>query len=195
MNPICKLATNLSEFIARQVPCQSDSFLKHEANVKTLWLDIRKMVFPMQSTLPSAAPQLLSQCDNPDQLKTERLENNLRPCGKCWLNSLKILFLDEDDEGVFILPALDVRSQILSIKDRRNGIGKLVFKLAPLGSGQTCLFLVFRLKCYNGFFLMPTGLTCDGRPLASPLLRRLAGRGAFFFVISCFDGFYAWRLF
>ena len=41
---------------------------------------------------------------------------------------------DEDDEGVFILPALDARSQILSIKDSRKGIGKPVFKLAPLGS-------------------------------------------------------------
>ena len=35
MNPMCKLVTNLSEFIARQVPCQSDSFLKHEANVRS----------------------------------------------------------------------------------------------------------------------------------------------------------------
>ena len=50
---------------------------------------------------------------------------------------LKVLFPDGDDEGVFILPALDARSQILSIKDRRNGIGKPVFKLAPLGRGQT----------------------------------------------------------
>ena len=30
----------------------------------------------------------------------------------------------------------DVRSQVLSIKDRRNGMGKLVFKLAPSGNGQ-----------------------------------------------------------
>ena len=37
---------------------------------------------------------------------------------------------------------------------------------------------------------------CDGRTLASPLFRRLAGRGAFFFFfVSCFDGFYAWRFF
>ena len=49
----------------------------------------------------------------------------------------KVLFPDADDKGVFIIPALDTRSQILSIKDRRNGIGKAVFKLAPLGSGQT----------------------------------------------------------
>ena len=50
---------------------------------------------------------------------------------------LKVLFPDRDDEGAFIVPALDARSQILSIKDRRNGVGKPVFKLAPLGSGQT----------------------------------------------------------
>ena len=52
-------------------------------------------------------------------------------------DQLKFLFPDEDDKGVVIIPALDARSQILSIKDRRNGIGKPVFNLAPLGSGQT----------------------------------------------------------
>ena len=40
-------------------------------------------------------------------------------------------------------------SQILSIKDRRNGIGKPVFKLAPLGSGQT-LMLVAPDLCVPG---------------------------------------------
>ena len=40
---------------------------------------------------------------------------------------LKALFPDADDEGVFIIPALDARSQILSVKDRRNGIGQPVF--------------------------------------------------------------------
>ena len=111
--------------------------LKHEANAKTLLGDIRMMVFLLQLTVPSVAPVLLSQCVNPDQLKTERLENNLRPCGKCWLTNLKILFPDGDDEGVFNLPALDARSQILSIKDRQKRNGKLVFKLDPLVSGQT----------------------------------------------------------
>ena len=80
---------------------------------------------------------------------------------------------------------------------------ELVFKLAPLGSGQAlvadkrllllhliCLFLVFRLKCCNGFSLKLTGLMCDGRAIASPLFRRLAGPRRFFF--SGFDGFYAW---
>ena len=88
------------------------------------------MVFLMQLTVPSAAPIQLSQCVNPDQLKTERLENNLCRCGKNWLTSLKFSFRMQ-------MTTLDTRSQILSIKDRRNGIGKAVFKLAPLGSGQT----------------------------------------------------------
>ena len=51
-------------------------------------------------------------------------------------DQLKILFPDEDDEGAFVVPALDTRSQVLSIKDRRNGVGKPAFELASLGSGQ-----------------------------------------------------------
>ena len=54
------------------------------------------------------------------------------PLWKELADQLKVIF-----PGVFIIPALDTRSQILSIKDRRNGTGKPVFKLAPLGSGQT----------------------------------------------------------
>ena len=53
---ICWHVTNLLGFIAKQVPCQSGLFLKHEANVKTLLFDIRMMVFLMQLTVPSAAP-------------------------------------------------------------------------------------------------------------------------------------------
>ena len=124
-------------------------------------------------------------CVNPNQLKTGRLEINLRFFGKCWLTNLKILFPDGDDEGAFIVPALDARSQILSIKDRRNGVGKPFFKLAPLEADKdlpllhlTCVFLVFLVNCCNGSSLKPVRPMCDGRPLASPLFRRLAGRGA-----------------
>ena len=37
---------------------------------------------------------------------------------------------------MFTVPALDARSQVLSTKDRRNGVGNPVFKLAPFGNGQ-----------------------------------------------------------
>ena len=56
-------------------------------------------------------------------------------------DQLKVLFPDADDKGVFIIPALDTRSQILSIKDRRKGLGKPIFKLAALGSGQTFMLV------------------------------------------------------
>ena len=49
---------------------------------------------------------------------------------------LRELFPEGDDTGTFIVPALDVLSQILSIKDRRKGVGKPVFKLASFGNGQ-----------------------------------------------------------
>ena len=47
---------------------------------------------------------------------------------------LKVLFPEEDHDGAFIIPALDARSHVFSIKDRRNGVGKPVFKLASLGN-------------------------------------------------------------
>ena len=85
------------------------------------------------------------KCVNPDQLKSERSENTSCRYGKSWLTNL-VLFPDADDKGVFIIPALDSRSQILSVKDRRNCIGKPVFKLAPLGSGQTFVLVASDLS-------------------------------------------------
>ena len=34
------------------------------------------------------------------------------------------------------MPSLDARAQVLNIYDRRNGVGKRVFKLAPPGHDQ-----------------------------------------------------------
>ena len=45
------------------------------------------------------------------------------------------ILLERDDTGIFIVSALSVPSRVLSIKDRRNGVVKPVFKLAPLGNG------------------------------------------------------------
>ena len=99
-NPICQHSTNMSELIVMQVPCRSGLYLKHEPNAKTLLLDVRMMAFLMQLTVTSAAPILLSQCVNTDQLKTECRR------GKSWLTSLNFSFLDGDDEGAFIIPAM-----------------------------------------------------------------------------------------
>ena len=44
---------------------------------------------PTQSIVPSAAPIQISLSANPNQLKTERLENNLCLCGENWLTNSK----------------------------------------------------------------------------------------------------------
>ena len=86
-------------------------------------------------------------------------------------HQLKVLFPDGDDDGAFIIPALENRCSNLLFLEADKHLPLLHL---------SCLFLVFLLKCCNVFSLKPTGLMCDGRSLASPLFRRLAGRGAFF---------------
>ena len=98
-SPMCWHATKLPEFIAKQVPCQSGLFLKHEANVKILLFEIKMMVSRMQLAVPSVAPIQQSQCVKPDHLKIERLENNLCRDGKSWLTSLKFSVSDGDGES------------------------------------------------------------------------------------------------
>ena len=127
---------NPSEFIAKQVPCQSDSYLNQVSSVRTLWPNMNKMVFPLKLTVLSETPKQLSRSANPSHLKTGKSESNLRLCGECWQISSKFSSLMEMTKVQFIVPALDARSQVLSIKDRRKGVGKPVFKLAPFGSGQ-----------------------------------------------------------
>ena len=191
---------NLSEFTARQVPCQSDSFLKHEANARTLLLDIRMMVFLTQTTVPSAATITVRQSIS---IEDREIGTQFAPLWKVLAEQLKVLFLEEDDEGVFILPALDARSQLLSIKDRRNGIGKPMFKLAPLGSGQTFTLVTPDLSVPGiSPEVLQRVLSQANRPhvsAPSPLRFFAAWRvEAFFFFLgggrgSCFDGFYTWR--
>ena len=129
-SPTYQLETNLSEYIAKQVPCQSDSYSKQEPNVRTLWPDVKMMVSsPFYQSRTNIAVR-----------QSKSLED--REIGKhfCALvesfGKLEVIFLDGDDTGTFIVAAPDVRSQVLSSKDRRNGVGKPEFKLAPLGNGQ-----------------------------------------------------------
>ena len=83
-----------------------------------------------------ATLKLILQSASPSHLKTRKLENDLRPLWKALSTKLRELFPEADDTGTFIVPALNVRSQVLSIKDRRIGVGKPVFKLASFGNGQ-----------------------------------------------------------
>ena len=105
----------------------------------------------MQSAVLYAAPVLLSLCVNPDQLKIENSET-IFFIVESWLTILEVLFPDGDDDGAFIIPAFDAHSCVFSIRDRRNGIGKPVFKLASLGSGHFSFILVTLDLSVFGFF-------------------------------------------
>ena len=69
-------------------------------------------------------------------LEDREIGKQFAPLWRELADQLKILFPEGDGAGAFIVPALDARSRVLSIKDRRNGFGKPVFKVAPFGSGQ-----------------------------------------------------------
>ena len=90
-NPTCQPTINLLRFIVRQVPCRSGLYLKHEANVKTLLLDIKMMVFPKRLTVLLAASQQLLLSASPDQMRTERSASNSHTCGeRRWLINSKL---------------------------------------------------------------------------------------------------------
>ena len=54
---------------------------------------------------------------------------------------LQEFFPEHDTECNFVVPALDFRAQVLSMYDRRNGVGKPVFRLAPFGHEQRFLVI------------------------------------------------------
>ena len=109
------------------------------------------------------------------------------PLWKELADQLKVLFLDADDKGVFIIPrsTLDHKSSAskiaeTAVENQFSNLLRLVADKRLHLLHLICLFLVFRMGCYNGLSLKPTGLMCDGRSLASPIFRHLAGPGAFF---------------
>ena len=145
------------------------------------------MVSHFQLVVPCAAPKQLSRFVNPNQLKTGRSESNLRPCGECWPNSSTFSSLKEMAQ----VPSLFLRStpvhKFLASRIEETAWENLCSNLPLLEAHsclhllhQTCVFLVFLMVCCNGFCLKPTRSMCGGHPSASPLFRRLAGRGAFF---------------
>ena len=130
------LFVNPSEFIAKQVPCQPDSCSKQEANVRTLWLEKADDGIPYEIDSPFCNAKTIIAVRQSESPEDRKIGKQFAPLWKVLAEKLKVLFPDGDDTGTFIVPALDVRSQVLSIKDRRNGVGKPVFKLAPSGNGQ-----------------------------------------------------------
>ena len=124
-SPTYQPLTNPPKFIAKQVAYPPDSYSRRELNARTLWPDTRMMVSPTKLIVHFATAEPISQSASPSHLKTEKSENNLRLCGKFLAQKLKVLF-----------PKEMTKFSVFQKKDRRNGVGKPVFKLAPFGNGQ-----------------------------------------------------------
>ena len=136
--PRCVHTINLSEFIVKQVLCRSGLYLNHEPNVKILLSDIKRKDVIDSPFCCTKTNIIVRQSTS---IEDREIGKQFAPLWRELADQLKIFFPDGDDEGAFIVPALDVRSQVLSMKYRRNGVGKPVFKPAPFGSGQTFAFV------------------------------------------------------
>ena len=134
---------------------------------------------------PFSRPKQLSRSANPNHLKTGRLESNLRLCGECWPNSLefsslmdmtKVHLSSQRSTPAHKFSALRIEETVL--ENLCSNLPLLEVDSRLLLLRLTCVFLVFLVKCCNGSSLKPARPMCDGRPFASPLFRRVAGRGA-----------------
>ena len=163
----------------------SVSVRKHEANVRTLWPEKEMMVSPMKLKVLSETPKQLSRSANPSHLKTRRSENNLRLCGTCWQNSSKFSSL----KVMAQVPSLFLRStpvhkfsasriEETALENRCSNLPLLEADSCLLLLHLTCVFLVFLVKCCNGFSLKPTRPMCDGRLFESSPFCSVASRGA-----------------
>ena len=75
----------------------------------------------------TSAAILVRQSKSPEDREIGR---RFKPLWEVLAPEQQEIFPNRDAKGNFVVPALDVRAQILSIYDRRNGFGKPVFKLA-----------------------------------------------------------------
>ena len=117
-------------------------------------------------------------CTNTNE--DREIGNLFAPLRRELSDQLKLLFLDGDDE--WMLAHKSSASKIAETGSENRFSNLLLLeadKHLPF-LHLTCVFLVFLVNCYNGSSLKPVRPMCDGRSLASPLFRPLAGRGALF---------------
>ena len=77
-----EISTSPPEFIAKHVPCQSDSHSKQGPSVRTLWHDTEMMVSPTKLIVHFALPVPISQSASTSHLKIEKFEDALHLFGK-----------------------------------------------------------------------------------------------------------------
>ena len=185
-NPACQHMTSLSEFIAKQVPCRSGLFLQHEANVKTLFVG-KNVGMPYAINSPFCCANAAITVRQSKSIEDREIGKQFGLCGENWLTNSNFSSLMEmtkvhssSERSMLVHNFSAFKIEETELENQCSNLPLLeVDTHLPL-LHLSCLFLVVLLKCCNVFSLKPTRPMCVGRPFASPLFRRLAGRGAFF---------------
>ena len=120
-----------SRFIVKQDLDLPGWYLRQEPSVENSWYVSRMVVFSVSIMVR----QSKSQDDREIGKRSAPLWNALS-------KNLQELFPESGIEDTFIVPSLYVRAQVLNFYDRRNGVGKHVFKLAPPGHTKCSLSLL-----------------------------------------------------
>ena len=117
--------TGPSRFIVKQDLDLPSLYLRQEPSVENSWYVSRMMVFSVSI--------MVRQSKSQDDREIGKL---FAPLWNVLSKNLQELFPESGIEDTFIVPSLDVRAHVPNIYDRRNGVGKRVFKLAPPGHDQ-----------------------------------------------------------
>ena len=123
-------------FIVEQVPCQSDSYSKQRANCPDFVTRYKDDGHCDEVDSPFSNISTNITGRQSKSLEDREIGRRFAPLWKALSSKQQEIFPERDVKGPFIVNALDVRSQILSILICRNGEGKPVFKLAPPGNEQ-----------------------------------------------------------
>ena len=187
-----ELPTCQSGLIAKHVPHLLDSFSAREPGAQNLLQHAGMKATHTLLTVAFITPVPQFWFVIPNHQKTEKSGDVLHLSGRFEPRHYKNIFPESDDKSDLEVPALDVRAQILSVHDRRNGVGKTLDKPALLGHEQNsvsllliCAKLTFLMTCYVNWLvkqairLRIARPMCDGCSLTSSLFCRIAGRGLF----------------
>ena len=134
---------------------ERDSYSRRELNARILWLGTRMMVSLTKLTVHFCYVRTnITQSASPSHLKTGKLDNDLRLCGKVWPKRSKLSFLKE----MTLVPSLSLYStnghKFSVLRIAGAAWEKTVFKLAaPLGT-NSCLILLLLICVFLTFLMM-----------------------------------------
>ena len=109
-NPRCQHTTNLSEFIPKQVPC-----FMFETRAKCQYFVARYKDdgIPYEINSPFCCAKTTITVRQSKSIEDWETAKQFAPSWRELADQLKSLFPDGDDEGAFVVPALDTRSHVL----------------------------------------------------------------------------------